>query len=191
VQDTPKQEPAVKLTYSLAALAVCATLALPASVSAAGPQLQIPDFSHLRGKAVDSVDITLDGMLLNLVKKFAAADQDGERDEAIAILSDIKSLRVRNFEFDSDGVYSRADIDAVRRQLTAPGWSPLVQARKRDRHEDVDVFINVDGDKVLGLAVVVSEPRSFTIVNIIGSIDIDKLAKIEGQFGIPRVTDNE
>jgi hypothetical protein len=170
---------------------VCATLALPASVSAAGPQLQIPDFSHLRGKAVDSVDITLDGMLLNLVKKFAAADQDGERDEAIAILSDIKSLRVRNFEFDSDGVYSRADIDAVRRQLTAPGWSPLVQARKRDRHEDVDVFINVDGDKVLGLAVVVSEPRSFTIVNIIGSIDIDKLAKIEGQFGIPRVTDNE
>lgn len=181
----------MKLTYSLAALAVCATLAFPARVSGAGPQLKIPDFSHLRGKAVDSVDITLDGMLLNLVKKFAAADQDGDRDEAIAILSDIQSLRVRNFEFDSDGVYSRADIDAVRKQLTAPGWSPLVQARKRDPQEDVDVFINTEGDKVLGLAVVVSEPRSFTIVSIIGSIDIDKLAKIEGQFGIPRVTDNQ
>ena len=177
----------MKLTHSLAALAACAALALPGRVSAAGPQLQIPDFSHLRSKAVDSVDITLDGLLMSLAKKFAAASEDGDRDEAFAILSDIKSLRVRNFEFDTDGAYSRADIEAVRRQLAAPGWSALVQARKRDPQEDVDIYINTDGDKVLGMAIVVSEPRSFTIVNIIGSIDIDKLAKIEGQFGIPQL----
>ena len=42
--------------------------------------------------------------------------------------------------------------------------------------------------KILGLAVIASEPREFTIVNIVGSIDIDKLAKLEGQFGIPRVS---
>ena len=53
------------------------------------------------------------------------------------------------------------------------------------------MFINIDDDKIMGMAVVVSEPRSFTIVNIIGSIDIDKLAKIEGQFGIPRVSQAE
>jgi hypothetical protein len=171
----------VKLTYSLAALAATLLIATPAP--AAGPQLQIPDFSHLRQKASDSVDITLDGLLLSLAKKFAAHDDD--KDEAMAILSDIKSLRVRNFEFDSDGAYSRADVDSVRKQLSAPGWSALVQAHKRDG-EDVDVFVNIDGDKILGIAVVASEPRSFTIVNIVGSIDIDKLAKIEGQFGIPR-----
>jgi hypothetical protein len=180
----------VKLTYSLAALAACTALALPLTGGAAGPQLKIPDFSHLRSKAIESVDITLDGMLLNLVKRFAARD-DGGDDEALAILSDIKSLRVRNFEFDSDDAYSRADVDSVRQQLSAPGWTPLVQARKREPQEDVDVFINIDGDKIMGMAVVVSEPRSFTIVNIIGSIDIDKLAKIEGQFGIPRVSQSE
>ncbi len=180
----------MKLTYSLAALAACAALAFPVTGAAAGPQLRIPDFSHLRSKAIDSVDITLDGMLLNLVKRVAASEE-GERDEALAILSDIKSLRVRNFEFDSDGAYSRADVDSVRQQLSAPGWTPLVQAHKREPQEDVDVFINIDGDKIMGMAVVVSEPRSFTIVNIIGSIDIDKLAKIEGQFGIPRVSQTE
>lgn len=180
----------MKSTYSLAALAACTALAFPVTGGAAGPQLRIPDFSHLRSRAIESVDITLDGVLLNLAKKFAAAD-DGDRDEAIAILSDIKSLRVRNFEFDSDGAFSRADIDSVRQQLSAPGWTPLVQSHKREPQEDVDVFINIDNDKIMGMAVVVSEPRSFTIVNIIGSIDIDKLAKIEGQFGIPKVSQAE
>jgi hypothetical protein len=106
----------------------------------------------------------------------------------MAILSDIKSLRVRNFEFDSDGAYSREDVESVRKQLSAPGWSPLIQSHRRDPQEDVDIYVNTADGKVLGLAVIASEPRSFTIVSIIGSIDIDKLAKIEGQFGIPRVS---
>jgi len=94
---------------------------------------------------------------------------------------------VRNFEFDSDGAYSRADIDAVRKQLSGPGWSAIVQAHKRDKQEDVDVFLNIDEDKIKGIAVVACDPRSFTIVNIVGNIDIDKFAKIEGQFGIPKL----
>jgi Domain of unknown function (DUF4252) len=179
----------VKLTYCLAALVAATTLSIATPAPAAGPQLQIPDFSHLRGKAADSTDITLDGFLLRIAKKFAAEDRSG--DEALSILSDIKSLRVKNFEFDSDGEYSRADVDAVRKQLAGPGWSALAQVHRRDPQEDVDVFVNIDGDKILGIAVVASEPRSFTIVNIVGSIDIDKLAKIEGQFGIPRVGADE
>jgi hypothetical protein len=71
--------------------------------------------------------------------------------------------------------------------LNAPGWTQLVSAHRRDENEDVDVYICTENDKILGMAVVASEPRSFTIVNIIGSIDIDKLAKLEGKFGIPKV----
>jgi hypothetical protein len=55
----------VKFSRSLAALALAAALALPIGASlAAGPELKIPDFSHLRGKAVDSTDITIDGFLM-------------------------------------------------------------------------------------------------------------------------------
>ena len=180
----------MKFRVTLIAMSLAITLALPAIGQAAGPQLQIPDFSHLRSRAVDSVDITLDGMLLRLVKKFAASDE-GDDDETAAILDDIKSLRVRNFEFDADDAYSRADIDAIRKQLAAPGWAALATVHKREPRSDVDVYINTDGAKILGLAVVASEPRSFTIVNIVGSIDFDKLAKIEGQFGIPKVRRDE
>jgi len=87
--------------------------------------------------------------------------------------------------------YSRDDVESVRQQLVGPGWSPLAQVHRRESHEHVDVFLNMSGDKILGLAVIASEPRSFTIVNVVGNIDIDKLAKLEGQFGIPRVTHSE
>jgi hypothetical protein len=183
------QEPAVKSTACLAALAATLALGLPLTGSAAGPELRIPDFSHLASRARDSVDITLDGFLLRLAQKFAAAD--GENDEELAILRDIKSVRVRNFEFDSEDAYSKADVDSVRKQLAGPGWSPLAQVHRRDPQEHVDVFLNMAGDRILGLAVIASEPRSFTIVNVVGNIDIDKLAKLEGQFGIPRVTEYE
>ena len=59
-------------------------------------------------------------------------------------------MRVRNFTFDSDDAYSRADVDSVRKQLSGPGWSPLVQAHQREPQEDVDVFINIDDDKIKG-----------------------------------------
>ena len=170
----------MKARYLFAAVAAWS---LAATAPAASPVLKIPDFSELRGKAVDSVDITVDGMLLSIAKHFAKKSEDKD----LEFLSDIKSIRVRNFSFDSEGAYSMADVDSVRRQLSAPGWSQLVSAHKRDREEDVDVYICAENDKILGMAVVASEPKEFTFVNIVGSIDIDKLAKLEGEFGIPKV----
>lgn len=164
-------------------LAAVAAWGFAATSLAASPELKIPNFEGLRGRASDSVDITIDGMLMAIARKVARDSND----EEMQLLSDIKSVRVRNFEFDDEGAYSRADIDSVRHQLSAPGWSQLVSAHKRDEKEDVDVYICMENEKILGLAVVASEPRSFTIVNIIGSIDLDKLAKLEGKFGIPKV----
>jgi hypothetical protein len=45
----------------------------------------------------------------------------------------------------------------------------------------------IDNNQAIGLALIASEPRQFTIVNIIGAIDLDKLHKLEGQFGVPKL----
>jgi hypothetical protein len=45
----------------------------------------------------------------------------------------------------------------------------------------------VDKNQAVGLAVIASEPRQFTIVNIVGAIDLDKLHKLEGQLGVPKL----
>ena len=79
----------------------------------------------------------------------------------------------------------------MRKQLSGPGWSALVQVHRRDPREDVDVYVNMEDDKVKGLAVIASEPREFTIVNIVGSIDVDKIGRLEGQFGIPQLSQNQ
>ena len=87
---------------------------------------------------------------------------------------------------DKDFAYEPADLDAVRRQLSAPGWNRLVETRSRKTRADVDIYIMVDNNQAIG-ALIASEPRQFTIVNIIGAIDLEKLHKLEGQFGVPKL----
>lgn len=179
----------MKKSTLLAATAAVMLTTLASSPASAGPQLTLPDFSHLQSKARESVDLSIDGFLLRIASKVAqAAADDSEEAEALRLLSDIKSVEVRVFEFEDEGVYSQEDIESVRRQLSGPGWSAVVHQRRRAAKENIDVYINTDGDRIHGIAVIASEPRAFTIVNIIGSIDVDKLAKLEGQFGIPRTS---
>jgi hypothetical protein len=170
-------------------LAALAALALGSPLWAADPQVRLPDFSHLHSVAVDAVDVSLDGTLLRTVQRFAkaAGDEDPDADAALGLLADLKAVQVRSFRFDRDGAYSRADLDGLRRQLDAPGWSRVMQKRRRDPQEDVDVYLRLDGGKASGLVVIASEPREFTVVNVVGNIDVDKLARLEGQFGIPRI----
>jgi hypothetical protein len=56
------------------------------------------------------------------------------------------------------------------------------------REENVDIYTDMRGDAVAGLIIISAEPRQFTVVNIVGPIDLDKLASLEGQFGIPRLS---
>jgi len=110
-------------------------------------------------------------------------------DEAAAkkVCQSLTGIYVRKFTFDADYAYPKADIDGIRRQLAAPGWSRIVEARSRKEQTDVDVYLLVDGGKARGLAVIASEPREFAIVNIVGSIDLEKLHDLEGQFGVPEL----
>jgi hypothetical protein len=45
----------------------------------------------------------------------------------------------------------------------------------------------LSGDQISGLAVLSTDDKELTVVNIIGPVDLDKLAKLEGQFGIPEL----
>jgi hypothetical protein len=51
--------------------------------------------------------------------------------------------------------------------------------------DNVEVYLNMIGDQITGLAVLSLEPKEFTVVNIVGPIDLEKLSKLEGQFGVP------
>ena len=160
---------------------LAAALVLPVQATAADRtgKLDLPSFTHLQSKATEVVDITLGSWPLALASKFMEAD-DAESVEVKKLISGIKSIAVRSYEFDSDFAYSKDDVDAVRAQLAAPGWSHLVQVRKRGKaDQEVDVYVALEADTAKGFAVVASEPRKFTILNIVGSIGLDQIAKLQ------------
>ncbi|HEY2465698.1 MAG TPA: DUF4252 domain-containing protein [Steroidobacteraceae bacterium] len=163
------------------------TLLVPVLACAApDPKLAIPNFSALAQKATESVTITLDPGLLGLAAKFL---DSGDPQEAATkeVLKGLQGIYVRSYTFDKDSAYQQSDIEAIRSQLAAPGWNRLVQTRSRKSRADVDIYIMVDHSQAIGLALIASEPRQFTIVNIVGAIDLEKLHKLEGQFGIPKL----
>jgi len=163
-----------------------ALLAPALAWAAPNPRLVLPEFSALAQKATESVTITLDPALLAMAGRFL--DGNNPQDAAAKeVIKGLQGIYVRSYTFDQDSAYRQSDIDAVRNQLSAPGWNRLVETRSRKTHANVDIYIMVENNQAIGLALIASEPRQFTIVNIIGAIDLDKLHKLEGQFGVPNL----
>ena len=151
---------------------------------AADARLVLPDMRALEAKATEVVSVTLDTPLLGLAARFL---DERNPDEAAAkeLVAGLKGVYVRSFTFDTDFAWPKADVDAVRKQLSAPGWQRVVEVRSLKAHTDTDVYISLDGDRTNGLVIIASEPRELTIVNIVGSIDLQKLHRLEGRFGVP------
>ena len=166
----------------------CALLALPTLAAAADPgRLQLPDFSALSRKATQSVDISLDPSLLRIAGG-AISDDNGSNGPAVNdLIKGIRGIYVRSYTFERPGEYSRADVKAVQAQLLTPGWVPVVSTHDLKQGNDVDIYMRRNGDRTDGIAIIAAEPRQLTIVNIVGSIDLAKLAQLQGQFGVPKV----
>jgi Domain of unknown function (DUF4252) len=167
-------------------LAPVATLAASVALGAPPALLTLPDFDALAGKATESVNISLDTSLLGLAAGFL--DSSNPDDAATKeLIAGLKGIYVRSFTFGQDFAYPSAQVDQVRRQLAAPGWQRLVQVSNSRERTHVDIYVSVDRGVANGLAIIASEPREFTIVNIVGSIDLAKLHRLEGKFGIPKL----
>jgi hypothetical protein len=172
--------------HSVAILCGALSLCASASTLAADGQLKLPNFDSLADKASESVTITLDAALLGMATRFL---DPAKPDDAAAIeaIKGIKGIYVRKYTFEEDFAYPQTDVEMVRKQLGAPGWQQLVQVRSRKEQQKVDIYILVEKERANGLAIIASEPREFTIVNIVGSVDMRKLHELEGQFGIPKL----
>jgi hypothetical protein len=162
------------------------TILLVPMLSAAGQgaRLKWPDVSQLAAKSSNTVDITLDPALISLAARFLGETEDDK--ELKVIISALKGIYVKSFEFDKDGAYSTADVEAIRQQLTAPGWSRLINVDSRREQSKVEIYAFTEGGKPAGFTILSAEPRELTIVNIIGAIDLEKLRALEGQFGVPK-----
>ena len=166
--------------FLIAALLVVASAAV---TSAQDSRLQLGSLDHLAAKASESVDVNLDERLMRLASK-VFSDQEADEREIKKLVAGIKGIYVRSFEFEADNQYTPADMETIRTQLRGPGWTRLVNVMSK-KEGNLEVYLLMNGEQIGGLAVLASDVRELTIVNIVGPVDLDKLAKLEGQFGVP------
>jgi hypothetical protein len=164
----------------------CLLLA-PAAMYAQSARLNLDLPPAIAARATESVDVTLDSSMLRLAAKFLSDDDDDRA--ARDMIRKLEGIYVRSYEFEHEGDYDRASVDRLRSQL-GPTWKRIVTVHSRSK-ENVEIYADTRGETIAGLFIISAEPRELTVVNIVGHIDLDKLASLEGQFGIPRITNSK
>jgi hypothetical protein len=155
------------------------------AAQAQDPRIQTASLDHLAAKASQTVEVNVDGRLMRMASKLLS-DKDAEEKEIKELVAGIKGIYVRSFEFENDGQYTAADVESIRSQLRGPSWTRMVNVTSK-KDGSLEVYIQMNGEQVGGLAVISTDDREFTVVNIVGPVDIEKLNKLEGQFGVPEL----
>jgi len=163
-------------------ISVAALLAAPC-LMAQNPRIQLQSLEHLASRASEVVDITLDGSTLKFASQFLNKDP-----EARAIVQGLQGIYVKVYHFDKAGEYAKADVEAIRAQLEAPGWTRLVKVQNK-RGEDVGIYTLLDATGgAQAMAILAAEPDELVFVNLVGPVDLKRLGSLEGKLGIPRIT---
>jgi len=161
------------------------TLLFPASGLA--QEVKIPErIEKLAAAAAETMNITLDGPMLQLAAKFMNSN-DADEQQAKKLVSRLKSIHVRSFEFAKEGEYAEADVAAFRSQLRSPAWSRIVDSNSKPNREHLEIYVKQERNQAAGLVIVSAEPKELTIVSIDGEIDLKQVASLGGQFGIPKI----
>ena len=145
------------------------------------------DMSHLdkfAERADKVIDVTVSEQLLQLAASFLNEKRSPDEGKIKEMILGLKGVFVKRFEFEKEGEYTMADVESIRSQLSSPAWSKIANVRSK-REGNYDVSIMSEGSVIKGLAVLAAEAKAFTVVNVVGPIDLAKLSELEGKFGIP------
>jgi len=154
---------------------------VPVLCTAQPPALEIPYLGDMRREAIESVSVTIGPFTLWLARHLIGS-HDPDSAAVKKLLQGLHKVQVRSFQFKSDHVYEPAQLQGLRRQLTAPGWHQMVEVRDHAEGADVDIYYALDGRTVAGLAILAAEPREFTVVNISGTIDPEQIELLRHHF---------
>lgn len=168
-----------------AAFATLLALSSASAQQARRGKLEIQSLDRLAPQAAESVNVNLDETLLKIVPPILS-DDDKDEKKVKDVVFGLKGVYVRRFAFDSEGAYGEGDIAPIRQQLRAPGWQRIVEVRsRREDKKNIEVYLLTEAGRVEALALLSVEPKELTVINIVGSIDLQKLSQLQGSFDIP------
>jgi hypothetical protein len=151
--------------------------------SAQDSRIQMTSLDHLAAKASETVDVSIDEKLIRIAAK-VLSDKDEDERQVKALLLGLKGVYVKHFEFEADGQIGAADLESIRTQLRGPGWTRMVGVNSK-KEGNFEVYLLMNAEQIGGLAVLHTDVKELTVVNIVGPVDLEKLARLEGHLGIP------
>jgi hypothetical protein len=146
----------------------------------------------LAERATHVTEVTLDKNMLAFASKFMDADKDdgGKEDKDDKAVKDmirnLKGVYVREYEFDKEHSYTAEELEGLRKYFESADWSPMVHERTKGAAEGTDVYVKLVNGQMQGLFVLDAEAKELSLVLILGPIDMDKISKLGGTFGIPK-----
>lgn len=140
---------------------------------------------ELAARASNYTEVTLDKNMLNFGSKFMN-NKDKDEAQAGQLIKKLDGIYVREYDFDKPGQYTDVDLAAIRKQFSAPLWTPMVRERSKNGESD-DIYVKLVNGEVQGMFVLDAEPKELDLVYISGPIRPEDLNKLGGNFGIPKV----
>ena len=168
----------------VASLVVLLLAGAAVTARAQSARLQMDQLDPLANKATETVDVKLDERMMQTTARFFASSDPGD-EEIKALIKGVKGIYVKSFTFEKEGEYSQVDLESILSQLRGGAWNKVIGVTSKKEGENVEVYLLTTGDQIGGLVVLSLEPKELTVVNIVGPINLEKLAQLEGQFGVP------
>lgn len=154
-----------------------------ANAMAQDPRIQTSQLDALIARASQTVDVNIDERVMRMTAGFLSGKDEDER-KVKELINGLKGIYVRSFEFEKEGQYSQADLESIRTQLRNPAWSKIVNISSK-KDGSLEVYLMSSESKISGLAVLATDVKEITVVNIVGPVDLEKLSALEGHFGVP------
>lgn len=148
-----------------------------------GARLDLKNLESLKSKAGDVTDVALDGSMLRLASQAFAGEKDADAAKIKDLVSKLKGVYVKTFEFKEANQYNSSDLEPIRAQLKDPNWAKVVDVHESASGETTEIYLMKEGESIIGLAVMVAEPKELTVVNIVGPVELDKLGGLGGLVG--------
>src|ERR1700692_4400839 len=153
----------------------------------AAQDIKMPaNLDRLEAKASEVVNVQLDGALIQLPSRFLS-DKDPDEANVKRLVGGLKGIYVKSFEFEERDQYNKSDVEDLRAQLRGPAWARIVGASSKKKGENSEVYLKTEAGQITGLAVIVTDPKELTIIDIVGSIRPEDLRDLGGHMGIPKI----
>ncbi|HEV3317543.1 MAG TPA: DUF4252 domain-containing protein, partial [Candidatus Angelobacter sp.] len=115
-----------------------------------GARLELKNLESLKSKASDSTDVALDGSMLQLAAQALANEKDADTAKIKDLVSKLKGVYVKTFEFKEANQYNASDLEPIRAQLRDSNWSKAVDVHESASGETTEVYLMKEGESLIG-----------------------------------------